>query len=182
MSSTQAILAQGPNKIGVKSTTLTQRGLELKLFEILFCCWKKWGVPKLVLKPSLSLRKPYWFLMSNFLFLFAKFQGFISFDCGGDEDYIDEETGIPYKSDKDLIDTGIVKTVSPNHLKIFHSHKRTWESFPKEQGIVTPWDQSKAKTIIIWSGQDLYMGITMVKTRSQYLTYILESMNGQQWI
>ena len=45
--------------------------------------------------------------MSNLLFLFAKFQGFISIDCGSDEDYIDEETGIPYKSDKDLIDTGI---------------------------------------------------------------------------
>uniref|UniRef100_A0A7N2KXY8 non-specific serine/threonine protein kinase n=1 Tax=Quercus lobata TaxID=97700 RepID=A0A7N2KXY8_QUELO len=45
--------------------------------------------------------------MSNLLFFFAKFQGFISIDCGSDEDYIDEETGIPYKSDKDLIDTGI---------------------------------------------------------------------------
>ena len=58
--------------------------------------------------------------MSNFLFFFfffAKFQGFISIDCGSDEDYIDEETGIPYKSDKDLIDTGIVKTVSPDSPK-----------------------------------------------------------------
>ena len=57
--------------------------------------------------------------MSNFhfFFFFAKFQGFISIDCGSDEDYIDEETGIPYKSDKDLIDTGIVKTVSPDSPK-----------------------------------------------------------------
>ena len=54
--------------------------------------------------------------MSNFLFLFAKFQGFISIDCGSDEDYIDEETGIPYKSDKDLIDTGIV---TPLRIIIF---------------------------------------------------------------
>ena len=89
------------------------------LFEILFCCWKTWVVPKLILKPSLRLRKPYWLLMSNFhfFFFFAKFQGFISIDCGSDEDYIDEETGIPYKSDKDLIDTGIVKTVSPDSPK-----------------------------------------------------------------
>jgi hypothetical protein len=42
----------------------------------------------------------------------SKFQGFISIDCGSDEDYINENTGIPYKSDKQMIDTGIAMTVS----------------------------------------------------------------------
>ena len=64
-------------------------------------------------------------------FFLQNFKVSLALTVASDEDYIDEETGIPYKSDKDLIDTGIVKTVSPNHLKIFHSHKRTWEAFPQ---------------------------------------------------
>jgi hypothetical protein len=46
--------------------------------------------------------------------LFSKFPGFISIDCGSDEDSIDMKTGIPYKSDKELVSTGIVEKVSPD--------------------------------------------------------------------
>ena len=45
--------------------------------------------------------------------MFSKFPGFISIDCGSDEDSTDMKTGIPYKSDKELVSTGIVETVSP---------------------------------------------------------------------
>ncbi|XP_035542873.1 probable LRR receptor-like serine/threonine-protein kinase At1g05700, partial [Juglans regia] len=39
-------------------------------------------------------------------------QGFISIDCGSNEDnYIAPTTGIPYTSDKGFIDTGIAETV-----------------------------------------------------------------------
>ena len=69
--------------------------------------------------------------MSNLLFLFAKFQGFISIDCGSGEDYIDEETGIPYKSDKDLIDTGIVETVSPDSPEDLPQSQKNLRSFPQ---------------------------------------------------
>ena len=70
--------------------------------------------------------------MSNFLlFFFANIQGFISIDCGSDEDYIDEETGIPYKSDKDLIDTGIVKTVSPDSPEDLPQSQKNLGSFPQ---------------------------------------------------
>ena len=115
-------ITQGHNKIGVKSDNIdTTICLELKLFEILFCCWKTWGVPKLILKPSLRLRKPYWLLVSNFHFFFfffgAKFQGFISIDCGKRWRLHWRGNWNSLQSDKDLIDTGMVKTVSPDSPK-----------------------------------------------------------------
>nr|XP_023881922.1 putative leucine-rich repeat receptor-like serine/threonine-protein kinase At2g19230 [Quercus suber] len=58
-------------------------------------------------------------------------KGFITIDCGSNEDYVDEETKIPYISDKGLIDTGIVKTVSSdspaNHLR----YAKNLRSFPQ---------------------------------------------------
>ena len=63
--------------------------------------------------------------MSNFLlFFFANIQGFISIDCGSDEDYIEEETGIPYKS-------GIVKTVSPDSPEDLPQSQKNLGSFPQ---------------------------------------------------
>ncbi|KAK7831734.1 putative lrr receptor-like serine/threonine-protein kinase [Quercus suber] len=119
--------------------------------------------------------------MSNFLFLFAKFQGFISIDCGSDEDYIDEETGIPYKPDKDLIDTGIVKTVSPDSPEDLPQSQKNLRSFP--QGTRNCYtlrpEQGKNNNYLI-RARFVY-GNYDVKTRHQYLTYILESMNGQQY-
>ncbi|KAG2728902.1 hypothetical protein I3760_01G225700 [Carya illinoinensis] len=60
----------------------------------------------------------------------AEIPGFISIDCGSNEDnYIDPTTGIPYKSDKGFIDTGIVGTVSGNK---YHGQVRnTVRSFPR---------------------------------------------------
>ena len=68
--------------------------------------------------------------MSNTFLPFAKFQGFISIDCGGDEDYIDKGTGIPYKSDKELIDTGIVNTISPDLSGNLPQYLKNLRSFP----------------------------------------------------
>ena len=68
--------------------------------------------------------------MSSFLSFFAKFQGFISIDCGGDEDYTDKETGIPYKSDKELIDTGIVNTICPDLSGNLPQYLKNLRSFP----------------------------------------------------
>ncbi|XP_075664903.1 putative leucine-rich repeat receptor-like serine/threonine-protein kinase At2g19230 [Castanea sativa] len=56
--------------------------------------------------------------------------GFISIDCGSNEDYIDEETKIPYISDKELIDTGIVKTVSPDSPTDLPQCLKNLRSFP----------------------------------------------------
>ncbi|KAL0010257.1 hypothetical protein SO802_005365 [Lithocarpus litseifolius] len=56
--------------------------------------------------------------------------GFITIDCGSNEDYIDEETKIPYISDKGLIDTGIVKTVSPDSLGNLPQYAKNLRSFP----------------------------------------------------
>ena len=64
-------------------------------------------------------------------FLFAKFQGFISIDCGGDEDYTDKETGIPYKSDKELIDTGIVNTIPADSSANLAQYSKSLRSFPQ---------------------------------------------------
>ncbi|KAK4590859.1 hypothetical protein RGQ29_021164 [Quercus rubra] len=57
--------------------------------------------------------------------------GFISIDCGSNEDYIDEQTKIPYVSDKELIDTGIVKTVSPESPRNIRQNAKNLRSFPQ---------------------------------------------------
>ncbi|KAK7828301.1 putative leucine-rich repeat receptor-like serine/threonine-protein kinase, partial [Quercus suber] len=56
---------------------------------------------------------------------------FITIDCGSNEDYIDEETSIPYISDKGLIDTGIVKTVSSDSLANLQRYVKNLRSFPQ---------------------------------------------------
>ena len=64
-------------------------------------------------------------------FLFVKFQGFISIDCGGDEDYTDKETGIPYKSDKELMDTGMVNTIPADSSTNLAQYLKSLRSFPQ---------------------------------------------------
>ena len=78
------------------------------------------------------LRRPYDCLcLINSVFLFAKFLGFISIDCGSNKDYIDEDTKIPYISDKGLIDTGIVKTVSSDSPANLQRYAQNLRSFPQ---------------------------------------------------
>jgi hypothetical protein len=43
------------------------------------------------------------------------FEGFISIDCGAEEDYLDGITGISYKTDKDFISTGKNMFIAPEH-------------------------------------------------------------------
>ncbi|XP_059458237.1 putative leucine-rich repeat receptor-like serine/threonine-protein kinase At2g19230 [Corylus avellana] len=62
--------------------------------------------------------------------LAADIPGFISIDCGTDEDSIDKETGIPYKFDKELVNTGIVQTISPNWSGYITQQLKTLRSFP----------------------------------------------------
>ncbi|XP_065633526.1 putative leucine-rich repeat receptor-like serine/threonine-protein kinase At2g19230 [Quercus suber] len=57
--------------------------------------------------------------------------GFISIDCGNNEDYIDVDTNIPYISDKGLIDTGIVKTVSSDSPTDLPRYAKNLRSFPQ---------------------------------------------------
>nr|POF25148.1 putative leucine-rich repeat receptor-like serine/threonine-protein kinase [Quercus suber] len=57
--------------------------------------------------------------------------GFISIDCGSDEDYTDKETGIPYKSDKELIDTGIVNTIPADSSTNLAQYLKSLRSFPQ---------------------------------------------------
>ncbi|KAK7826644.1 putative lrr receptor-like serine/threonine-protein kinase [Quercus suber] len=48
-------------------------------------------------------------------FFGIKFVGFISIDCGASSDYLDEGTGIFYKSDSGFIDTGTNNDISPEY-------------------------------------------------------------------
>ena len=89
---------------------------------------KDMGVLKFVLEPY--LKRLYSLLKSDFLFLFAKFQGFISIDCGSDEDYMDTGTNISYMSDKELIDTGIVGAISPDLSENLPQFAKNLRSFP----------------------------------------------------
>nr|POF10764.1 putative leucine-rich repeat receptor-like serine/threonine-protein kinase [Quercus suber] len=59
------------------------------------------------------------------------FNCFISIDCGSNEDYIDEDTKIPYISDKGLIDTGIVKTISSDSPANLQRYAKNLRSFPQ---------------------------------------------------
>ncbi|XP_035547459.1 putative leucine-rich repeat receptor-like serine/threonine-protein kinase At2g19230 [Juglans regia] len=71
-------------------------------------------------------------------------KGFISIDCGSNEDYIEEATGISYVTDKGLIDTGVAETASPNlsahyvqplkNLRSFPQGKRNCYSLKPDQG------------------------------------------------
>ena len=69
--------------------------------------------------------------MSNSLFPFSKFQGFIGIDCGSDEDYSDKYNNISYTSDKELIDTGLAKTISPNSSRNLPQFAKNLRSFPQ---------------------------------------------------
>ncbi|CAK9310659.1 unnamed protein product [Citrullus colocynthis] len=55
--------------------------------------------------------------------------GFISIDCGADEDYMDN--GILYKSDRDFVDTGISQPVSPNISRNLRPQLKNVRSFPE---------------------------------------------------
>ncbi|KAH8481191.1 hypothetical protein H0E87_031231, partial [Populus deltoides] len=75
------------------------------------------------------------------------FEGFISIDCGAEEDYLDGDTGIIYKTDKDFISTGKNKVVAPeynlttpyygnmaNSLRTFPEGKRNCYTLKPRQG------------------------------------------------
>ncbi|KAH8481187.1 hypothetical protein H0E87_031227 [Populus deltoides] len=74
-------------------------------------------------------------------------EGFISIDCGAEDDYTDENTGIAYKSDKDFISTGTNTVVAPenystipslgsilNSLRTFPEGKRNCYTLKPRQG------------------------------------------------
>ncbi|KAI5555571.1 hypothetical protein BDE02_19G091200 [Populus trichocarpa] len=68
--------------------------------------------------------------------------GFISIDCGAEEDYLDRNTGISYKTDKDFISTGKNMIVAPeysngkmaNSLRTFPEGKRNCYTLKPIQG------------------------------------------------
>ncbi|KAG6737930.1 hypothetical protein POTOM_059462 [Populus tomentosa] len=79
--------------------------------------------------------------------LAAENSGFISIDCGAEEDYLDRKTGITYKTDKDFISTGKNTVVAPeryltipyygdmlNSLRTFPEGKRNCYTLKPSQG------------------------------------------------
>ncbi|XP_011002844.1 PREDICTED: probable LRR receptor-like serine/threonine-protein kinase At1g05700 isoform X2 [Populus euphratica] len=79
--------------------------------------------------------------------LAAENSGLISIDCGAEEDYLDGDSGITYKTDKDFISTGKNKVVAPennlttrfygkmvNTLRIFPEGKRNCYTLKPRQG------------------------------------------------
>ncbi|XP_011002652.1 PREDICTED: probable LRR receptor-like serine/threonine-protein kinase At1g05700 isoform X2 [Populus euphratica] len=79
--------------------------------------------------------------------LAAENSGFISIDCGAEADYLDGDTGITYKTDKDFISTGKNKVVAPeynlttpyygnmaNSLRTFPEGKRNCYTLKPRQG------------------------------------------------
>ncbi|KAJ6855686.1 hypothetical protein NC651_040354 [Populus alba x Populus x berolinensis] len=66
--------------------------------------------------------------------LAAENSGFISIDCGAEEDHLDRKTGITYKTDKDFISTGKNTVVAPEyHLTIpyFGDMLNSLRTFPE---------------------------------------------------
>ncbi|KAL0010247.1 hypothetical protein SO802_005355 [Lithocarpus litseifolius] len=60
--------------------------------------------------------------------------GFISIDCGATEDYLDDVTGIFYKSDTGFIDTGTNSNISPENYNLnldYGRQTRNLRSFPQ---------------------------------------------------
>ena len=56
-----------------------------------------------------------WYVLNLYISLFFGIinLGFISIDCGATKDYLDEDTGISYKSDTGFVDTGTNNVISP---------------------------------------------------------------------
>jgi len=82
-----------------------------------------------------------------FSLLTKNYEGFISIDCGAEEDYLDGDTGITYITDKDFISTGKNVFVAPeynlttlyygnmiNSLRIFPEGKRNCYTLKPRQG------------------------------------------------
>ena len=69
-------------------------------------------------------------------------EGFISIDCGAEEDYLDRNTGISYKTDKDFISTGKNMIVAPEYsnrklvdsLRTFPEGKRNCYTLKPREG------------------------------------------------
>ena len=68
------------------------------------------------------------------LFFGIIYLGFISIDCGATEDYLDDGTGIFYKSDAGFIDTGTNSNISPENQysnQYYGRQMRNLRSFPQ---------------------------------------------------
>ncbi|KAG6733562.1 hypothetical protein I3842_01G230600 [Carya illinoinensis] len=57
--------------------------------------------------------------------------GFISIDCGSNEDYFEDTTGIRYVTDKGFIDTGVAETPSPDLSERYVRPLKNLRSFPQ---------------------------------------------------
>ena len=79
----------------------------------------------------------YWLVCINLyisLFFGIKFLGFISIDCGSTYDYLDEDTGIFYKSDTGFVDTMTNNVISPEYYSsntVFGRQLISVRSFPQ---------------------------------------------------
>ncbi|XP_059431579.1 putative leucine-rich repeat receptor-like serine/threonine-protein kinase At2g19230 [Corylus avellana] len=105
--------------------------------------------------------------------LAADIPGFISIDCGSDEDYLNEATGISYKSDKEMIDTGIAMTVFSDFGNIERRLLRSLRSFPngtRNCYTLRP-EQSKYNNYLVRAtfGYGNYDGKNMTPTFDLYL-------------
>ncbi|KAK6264165.1 hypothetical protein SCA6_019599 [Theobroma cacao] len=98
----------------------------LPLFILVFGITSSWDTPTLTEATKQDFGRRQLATKSNH-------PGFISIDCGVEEDYVNDETGIFYKSDKDFIKTGethdILPSVSVRVTKYWKEY-RNLRSFP----------------------------------------------------
>ena len=82
-----------------------------------------------------------------------KFEGFISSDCGADEDYQGNTTNIFYNSDGNFVDSGENRNVSLHFMSdIFEKQLKNVRSFPegvKNCYILQPEQRKDNKYLII---------------------------------
>ncbi|XVE88779.1 hypothetical protein DITRI_Ditri19aG0096200 [Diplodiscus trichospermus] len=110
----------------------------LPIFIVVFGIWSSWDNPKTLteaMEEEVGRRE----LSTD------NNPGFISIDCGVDEDYLNNKTGIYYKSDKDFINTGENRKILSRYggnelwreddtLRSFAEGKRNCYTLKLEQG------------------------------------------------
>uniref|UniRef100_A0A7N2N885 Malectin-like domain-containing protein n=1 Tax=Quercus lobata TaxID=97700 RepID=A0A7N2N885_QUELO len=112
--------------------------------------------------------------------------GFISIDCGATSDYLDEGTGIFYKSDSGFVDTGTNNVISPEYYSSMVSPNyvrqiKNLRSFPqgtKNCYTLKP-EQGKNSNYLIRAS--FFMGIMTTRINLQSLTYTLGLIFGPRY-
>ena len=123
--------------------------------------------------------------ISHSLFFGIIYLGFISIDCRATKDYLDDGTGIFYKSDKGFIDTGTNSSISPENQISNHDYGRqirNLRSFPQGEKNCYTLKPEQGKNSNYLIRPFFYLEIMTTRINFQNSTYMSGLIISTQWI